>query len=148
MEGRAERGARGAGRGVGGAGRVLLPGRGRAGCPHSGSSPRRRAGPTGPPETRPFAAGAGLGSPRSRPGVAEAGGGQAGGGRGVPARLAGGGRGRTMAGSGAPRFVQRAAQTAASSGRHGDGPRRLRAPRGLHAGPRAALWGGGSRPRR
>lgn len=57
---------------------------------------------------------------------------------GSPARSAGG-RGRTMAGSGAPRFVRRAAQTAASSGRHGDGTRRLRAPRGLQAEPRAAL---------
>ena len=72
---------------------------------------------------------------------------------GVPARSAGG-RGRTMAGSGAPRFVRRAAQTAASSGRHGDGTRRLRAPRGLQAEPRAALpglrarLGGGSRPPR
>lgn len=92
--------------------------------------------------------GAGLGAPRSRPGVARAGGDLARGGPGVPARSAGGGRGRTMAGSGAPRFVRRAAQTAASSGRHGDGPRRLRAPRGLQAGPRAALPGGGSRPRR
>lgn len=57
---------------------------------------------------------------------------------GSPARSAGG-RCRTMAGSGAPRFVRRAVQTAASSGRHGYGTRRLRAPRGLQAEPRAAL---------
>lgn len=48
----------------------------------------------------------------------------------------------------------RATQTGASSGRHGDGTRRLRAPRGLQAEPRAALpglgarRGRGSRPRR
>lgn len=57
----------------------------------------------------------------------------------VPARS--GGRCRTMAGSGAPRFVRRAAQTAASSSRHGDGSRRLRAPHGLQARPRDALPG-------
>lgn len=68
-------------------------------------------------------------------------------------RLGGGGRGRTMAGSGAPRFVRRAAQTAASSGRHGDGSWRLRAPRGLQTQPwgalpgLGALLGGGPRPR-
>lgn len=62
---------------------------------------------------------------------------------GVPA-LSGGGRGRTMAGSGAPRFVRRAAQTAASSGRHGDRTRCLRTPSGLQAGPRVALPGLGA----
>lgn len=64
-----------------------------------------------------------------------------------------GGRGRTMAGSGAPRFVRPAARTAASSGRHGDRARRLGAPRGLQARPRGALpglgalLGRGARPR-
>lgn len=49
------------------------------------------------------------------------------------------GRDGTMAGSGAPRFVLSAVQTAASSSHHGDRTRRLRAPSSNQAGLRAAL---------
>lgn len=111
-----------------------------------GASPAGGAGPRWTLRARPVGKGLGgqCGS-RGRRGRGRAGRT----GRAFPAPVPGGpgaqrgGRGRTMAGSGARRFVRglRAAQTAASSGRHGDGPRRLRAPRGLQARPGNALLG-------